>query len=88
MDLVIHGTKGSIHLINDDQVELLNESGQVVDVEPILALKQNAPGRGFSDVEGELVAFYEAVLLPAKLHVSRPRYSSLPSPPSHPKALN
>ncbi|KAG1057827.1 hypothetical protein G6F43_000355 [Rhizopus delemar] len=70
MDLVIHGTKGSIHLINDDQVELLNESGQVVDVEPILALKQNAPGRGFSDVEGELIAFYEAVHHQQKLGVS------------------
>ncbi|CAO3647797.1 unnamed protein product [Mucor hiemalis] len=61
MDLVVHGTEGSIHVVDDTFVELFNAAGEAVDTTPITTLKANAPGNGLADVEGELAAFYDAV---------------------------
>ncbi|GAA5806610.1 hypothetical protein HPULCUR_012150 [Helicostylum pulchrum] len=61
MDLVVHGTKGTIHLVDDTLVELFDAAGSPIDIEPITSLQSKAPGNGLSDVEGELSAFYDAV---------------------------
>jgi UDP-N-acetyl-2-amino-2-deoxyglucuronate dehydrogenase len=61
MDLVVHGTNGSIHIIDETSVELFDATGKAVDTAPITALQTNAPGNGFADVEGEFAAFYDTV---------------------------
>ncbi|CAO3675801.1 unnamed protein product [Rhizopus stolonifer] len=68
--LVLHGSKGTIHFINDDKVELFNASGEPVDNKSILSLQENAPGNGLKDVEGEFSAFYDAVRHQKSLGVS------------------
>jgi UDP-N-acetyl-2-amino-2-deoxyglucuronate dehydrogenase len=70
MDLVVHGTTGSIHIVDETTVELFNASGEAIDTAPITSLKANAPGNGFTDVEGELAAFYDAVREGKKLGVT------------------
>jgi predicted dehydrogenase len=70
MSLAVHGTKGSIELLNDTNVQLLNEVGESIDVSPIISLQSNAPGNGLSDVEGEFSAFYDAVRSGKELGVS------------------
>ncbi|RCH98627.1 hypothetical protein CU098_010914 [Rhizopus stolonifer] len=69
-DLLVHGTKGTVKLINNNQVELFNENGEAVDASNVLSLQSNAPGNGFSDVEGEMSAFYDAVRSGKKLGVT------------------
>ncbi|KAI8977636.1 hypothetical protein BDF20DRAFT_821374 [Mycotypha africana] len=61
MHLVVHGTKGSIELLDDMDVKLFNEKGEAIDNAPLKALQSKAPGNGFADVEGEFAAFYKAV---------------------------
>lgn len=70
MDLVVHGTKGSIHLVDDTLVELFNDVGESIDISPITSLQASAPGNGLTDVEGELAAFYDAVRHGKELGVS------------------
>ena len=57
MDLVVHGTKQSIHLVDETTVELFNEKGESIDISPITSLQKE----GHADVEGELAAFYDTV---------------------------
>jgi UDP-N-acetyl-2-amino-2-deoxyglucuronate dehydrogenase len=61
MSLVVHGTKGSIELLDDTHVQLFNLVGESVDISPITSLQSQAPGNGLSDVEGEFSAFYNAI---------------------------
>lgn len=70
MNLVVHGTKGTIELTDDTDVKLFNEVGESVDISPITSLKANAPGNGLADVEGELSAFHDAVRSGKSLAVS------------------
>lgn len=70
MSLVVHGTEGTIELLNDTNVQLFNHVGEAVDVSPITSLQSDAPGNGLSDVEGEFSAFYDAVRSGKKLGIS------------------
>ncbi|KAG2193031.1 hypothetical protein INT46_000004 [Mucor plumbeus] len=70
MNLVVHGTKGTIELTDDTDVKLFNDVGESVDISPITSLKANAPGNGLADVEGELSAFYDTVRSGKSLGVS------------------
>lgn len=70
MNLVVHGTKGTIELTDDTDVKFFNEVGESVDISPITSLKANAPGNGLADVEGELSAFHDAVRFGKNLAVS------------------
>ncbi|KAI7902055.1 uncharacterized protein BX663DRAFT_511618 [Cokeromyces recurvatus] len=70
MTLFVHGTEGSIELIDETTVNLFDKSGKPVDISPITSLQSNSPGNGLSDVEGELAAFYNAVRHGKKLGVS------------------
>jgi predicted dehydrogenase len=56
--------------VNEQQVELFNETGESIDTTPITSLQKNAPGQGFTDVEGELACFYEVVRNQKKLGVT------------------
>lgn len=70
MDLVVHGTNGTIHIVDETTLELFDASGNAIDTTPITSLKDNAPGNGFADVEGELAAFYDTVRLGKPLGVT------------------
>ncbi|KAI8997512.1 hypothetical protein BDB01DRAFT_771395 [Pilobolus umbonatus] len=61
MNLMVYGSKGSIRLVDDNEVELYNEKGEKKSVDCITECQKNAPGNGLSDVEGELSAFYDTV---------------------------
>ena len=59
MRLEVHGTKGTIRLIDDKIVELLDESGKAAETTAIQALVANH--LGFEDVEGELYNMYHVL---------------------------
>ncbi|KAI9260171.1 hypothetical protein BY458DRAFT_440207 [Sporodiniella umbellata] len=68
--LVVHGSKGTIHLIDENVVELFDGLGNLISNKPITSLQETAPGNGLSDVEGEFSAFYDTVRRQKKLGVS------------------
>ncbi|KAI8089243.1 uncharacterized protein BX664DRAFT_332514 [Halteromyces radiatus] len=64
MVLEVHGTNGTIRLINDNQVELFDIQGKPLDV-----LQFDRPD-AFEDVEGELDNIYKAIRQGASLGVT------------------
>ncbi|ORZ05455.1 hypothetical protein BCR42DRAFT_361808 [Absidia repens] len=64
MRLEVHGTKGTLRLVNDTQVELLDVEGKPQDVSTF-----DRPG-ALEDVEGELDNLYQAIRQDAPLGVT------------------
>ncbi|KAI8068270.1 hypothetical protein BC940DRAFT_273217 [Gongronella butleri] len=64
MLLEVHGSKGTLRMINDDEIELLDERGQ-----PLPVAQFERPG-ALSDVEGELANLHDVIRGGASLGVS------------------
>lgn len=67
MRLEVHGTKGTIRLIDDTTVEYLDSTGAPGDLNAIHALIENPAG--FEDVEAELYNLYSVLRGEGKLGV-------------------
>ncbi|KAI9306805.1 hypothetical protein BJ944DRAFT_262930 [Cunninghamella echinulata] len=62
--LEVHGTKGTIRVINDNQIELLDNNGESVDTQ------QFERPDSLEDVEGEMDNIYQAIRQGGKLGVT------------------
>jgi predicted dehydrogenase len=62
MQLDVHGTKGTLRLINDDQIQVWDAQGNET---PFTSKEEE-----FSDVEGEMANLYKVIRHGASLGVS------------------
>ncbi|KAG0164645.1 hypothetical protein DFQ28_009992 [Apophysomyces sp. BC1034] len=67
MRLEVHGTAGSIRLIDDSQLELFDAEGKPVSVDELLTHSKKSE---FEDVEGEMANLYDVVRRNGKLGIT------------------